>query len=163
LEQPDDIALTDDIQALTYGELNRRSNRLAHHLRSLGVRSGALVGLCLPRSLDMVVGTLGILKAGAAYVPMDPAYPADRAAFMLDDAQAPVLLTSRSIAQRLPTTKHEIVGINALQIAAESDFLPLVEKTPCDLAYVIYTSGATSRPKGVEITHGGLTNLVSWH
>jgi len=163
LKEPDDVALTDEFQALTYGELNRRANRLAHYLRSLGVRADALVGLCLPRSLEMVVGALGILKAGAAYVPMDPAYPADRLAFMLDDAQAPVLITSPSFAQRLPTAKREIVNINAPQIATEPDYLPLLEKTPGDLAYVIYTSGSTGRPKGVEITHGSLTNLMSWH
>jgi non-ribosomal peptide synthetase component F len=94
---------------------------------------------------------------------MDPAYPADRLAFMLDDAQAPVLITSPSFAQRMPTAKREIVNINAPQIATEPDDLPLFEKAPGDLAYVIYTSGSTGRPKGVEITHGSLTNLVSWH
>jgi amino acid adenylation domain-containing protein len=163
LKRPDNIALTDEFQALTYGELNRRSNRLAHHLRSLGVCTDALVGLCLPRSLDMVVGALAILKSGAAYVPMDPAFPADRLAFMLDDAQAHVLITSSSVAQRLPTAKREVVNINAPRIAAEPDQLPYVEIAPRDLAYVAYTSGSTGKPKGVEITHGSLTNLVSWH
>ena len=163
LKTPDGIALTDGPQALTYAELNRRSNRVANHLCSLGVRSDDLVGLCLPRSLDMAVGTLGILKAGAAYVPMDPANPADRLAFMLDDAQAPVLITSQSVAQRLPAAKCEIVTVDAPEIAREPDDPPLVEKAPGDLAYVIYTSGSTGRPKGVEITHGSLTNLVSWH
>ncbi|MGH6848119.1 MAG: non-ribosomal peptide synthetase [Methylocella sp.] len=163
LKEPDHIALTDEFQALTYGELNRRSNRLAHHLRSLGACADTLVGLCLPRSLDMIVGALGILKSGAAYVPMDPAYPADRLAFVLDDAQASVLIASPAIAQRLPTARREVVNINAPPIAAEPDHLPLLEKAPRDLAYVAYTSGSTGRPKGVEITHGSLTNLVSWH
>ncbi|MGQ0444319.1 MAG: non-ribosomal peptide synthetase [Beijerinckiaceae bacterium] len=157
------MALTDEFRALTYGELNRRSNRVAHHLRSLGVCTDALVGLCLPRSLEMVVGALAILKSGAAYVPMDPAFPADRLAFMLDDAQARVLITSPSVARRLPTAKREVVDINAPRIAAEPDHLPRVEIAPRDLAYVAYTSGSTGKPKGVEITHGSLTNLVSWH
>lgn len=163
LKEPDDIALTHGFQALTYGELNRRSNRLANHLRSLGVRVESRVGLCLPRSLEMAVGALGILKAGAAYVPMDPANPADRLAFMLDDAQAPVLITSPSIAQRLPPARREIVNINAAQITAEPDCPPVFEKAPGDLAYIIYTSGSTGRPKGVEITHASLANLISWH
>jgi amino acid adenylation domain-containing protein len=163
LKRPDNIALTDEFQALTYGELNRRSNRLAHYLRSLGVGKDALVGLCLPRSLDMVVGALGILKSGAAYVPMDPAFPADRLAFILDDAQAHVLITGSSVAQRLPTTRREVVNVNAPQIAAEPDHLPYLEKAPRNLAYVAYTSGSTGKPKGVEITHGSLTNLISWH
>ncbi|MGH6838196.1 MAG: AMP-binding protein [Methylocella sp.] len=103
------------------------------------------------------------MKSGAAYVPMDPAFPADRVAFMLDDAQAHVLITSSSVAQRLPTAKREVVNVNALRIAAEPDHLPYVEKARRDLAYVAYTSGSTGKPKGVEITHGSLTNLVSWH
>lgn len=163
LKAPNGLALTDKTQALSYSELNRRSNRLANHLRSLGVCADAVVGLCLPRSLDMVVGALGILKAGAAYLPLDPDYPAARLAFSLDDAQAPVLITSPSVAQRLPAAKRKIVDVNAPQIAVEPDDLPLFEKAPGDLAYVIYTSGSTGKPKGVEITHGSLTNLVSWH
>jgi amino acid adenylation domain-containing protein len=162
-ESPGTLALTAETKALTYRELDHRANRLAHHLRSLGVGPDVLVGLCLPRSLDMVAGALGILKAGGAYVPMDPAYPAERLAFMLDDAQAPVLLSSLPLARRLPAGKRELVYIDAPQIAEQAaDSLP-VEIGPGDLAYVIYTSGSTGKPKGVEITHGGLANLVFWH
>lgn len=163
MKEPDGIALTDGPQALTYSELNGRSNRLANYLHSLGVSTGDLVGLCLPRCLDMAVGALGILKAGAAYVPMDPANPADRLAFMLDDARAPVLITTPSVVGRLPASKREIVLIDSPEIAGESDHPPLVERAPGDLAYVIYTSGSTGKPKGVEITHASLANLVSWH
>ncbi|PYV86437.1 MAG: hypothetical protein DMG05_19735 [Acidobacteria bacterium] len=129
----------------------------------MGVGRDVLVGLCLPRSADMVVGALAILKAGGAYVPMDPAYPPDRLAFMLDDSQAPVLVTNPGLAQRLPAAKREVVNIGAPQIAQEPDHRTDVEIRADDLAYVIYTSGSTGTPKGVEITHGGLANLVSWH
>jgi amino acid adenylation domain-containing protein len=111
----------------------------------------------------MVVGALGILKAGGAYVPMDLAYPPDRLAFMLDDAQAPVLVTNPSIADRLPKAGWELANICAPEISEEPDYPPRVEIMPEDLAYVIYTSGSTGKPKGVEITHAGLANLVSWH
>jgi amino acid adenylation domain-containing protein len=157
------IALTAGGEALTYGDLESRANRVASCLRSLGVGADVPVGLCLPRSLDMVVGALGILKAGGAYLPMDPAYPPERLAFMLDDAEAPVLVSSPGLAQRLPTAERELVDINAPQIAKRPAIQPAVDITPGDLAYVIYTSGSTGKPKGVEITHGSLANLVFWH
>lgn len=160
---PTALALTAGSDTLTYGELDSRANRLANHLRSLGVGADVLVGLCLPRSLDMVVGALGILKAGGAYVPMDPAYPSERLAFMLDDAQAPVLITSPSLAQELPAATRTPVDLNAPEILAQPADAPPVSASPDDLAYVIYTSGSTGRPKGVEIAHRSLTNLVSWH
>lgn len=148
---------------LSYGELDCRANRVAHYLRSLGIGPDVLVGLCMPRSVDMVVGALGIVKAGGAYVPMDPAYPTDRLAFMLNDAQAPVLLTNTCIARRLPEGRWHIVDIGTPKIAGQPQEPPAVEIRPSDLAYVIYTSGSTGTPKGVEITHGSLSNLVSWH
>jgi amino acid adenylation domain-containing protein len=162
-ERPGALAVTAEATALTYGMLDCRANRLANHLRSLGVGPDVLVGLCLPRSLDMVVGALGILKAGAAYVPMDPAYPAGRLGFMLEDAQAPVLISSPDLARRLPPGKRELVYLDAPGIAGESATSPSVEIAASDLAYVIYTSGSTGQPKGVEVTHGALANLVSWH
>src|SRR5882724_5881494 len=162
-ESPGGLALTAEASALTYRDLDCRASRLANYLRSLGVCRDVLVGLCLPRSLDMVVGALGILKAGGAYVPMDPAYPPDRLAFMLEDAQAPVLISSPDLAQRLPAAKRQLVYLDAPQIARETADSPSVEIATGDLAYVIYTSGSTGQPKGVEVTHGGLANLVSWH
>jgi amino acid adenylation domain-containing protein len=161
--RPDEVAVTAGPRSLTYHELDCQANRLARRLRSLGVGADVLVGLCLPRSLDLVIGALGILKAGGAYVPMDPAYPNERLAYMLDDANAPVLVTSSSIAHRLPEAKRDVVNIDGPEVAAGPDHLPRVDVMPHDLAYVIYTSGSTGKPKGVEITHQGLTNLVTWH
>ena len=160
---PDAVAVKSTAGTLTYRELESRATRLAAHLRSLGVGSDVLVGLCLPRCPGMVVGMLGILKAGGAYVPMDPAYPADRLAFMLEDAQAPVLVSNRSLVERLPALRSELVDIADPQLAEARRSPPLHVPTPGDLAYVIYTSGSTGQPKGVEISHGGLTNLVFWH
>jgi amino acid adenylation domain-containing protein len=111
----------------------------------------------------MVVAALGVLKAGGAYIPMDPAYPSDRLAFMLEDAQAPVLISNRRLAQRLAPGQRELVDVEDSRIAAQQpDFTPN-DVAPTDLAYVVYTSGSTGKPKGVEVTHGNLANLVSWH
>lgn len=161
--EPGALALTAEGKTLDYGELDRRANRLANQLRSVGVTRDVLVGLCLPRSLDMVVGALGVLKAGGAFVPMDPAYPTDRLAFMLDDAPAPVLVTDQHLAHRLRAAKRELVYIDGPQLAGQPADSPPIEIGPGDLAYVIYTSGSTGRPKGVEITHGSLANLIAWH
>jgi amino acid adenylation domain-containing protein len=160
---PDAVALTSGSRVLTYQELDSQANRVANYLRSLGAGPDVLVGLCLPRSVEMVIAALGILKSGAAYLPMDPAYPPERLAFMLQDAQAPALITNSCLAARLPATDCTIVDIGASEIDAQPEYAPRVEILPGDLAYVIYTSGSTGKPKGVEITHGALANLVSWH
>jgi len=160
---PDAVALTSRCHVLTYQELDSQANRMAHHLRSLGVGPDVLVGLCLPRSPELAVAALGILKAGGAYVPMDPAYPPDRLAFMLNDAQAPVLITNPCLAGRLPATGCTVLDIRDEEISAQPDYPPRIETVPDDLAYLIYTSGSTGQPKGVEITHGSLSNLVLWH
>jgi len=160
---PGAVALQAEEEILTYGELDRQSNRLAHHLRSFGVGPNTLVGLCLPRSVDIMIGALAILKAGGAFVPMDPAYPADRLAFMLEDAHAPVLITNEVLARRLPTAKCSVVYAGDPAVADYPDRAPRVDIVPSDLAYVIYTSGSTGAPKGVEITHASLSNLVGWH
>jgi amino acid adenylation domain-containing protein len=162
---PDAIALVVEEQMLSYYDLNRRANQLAHHLNTLGVGPNVLVGLCVERSLDMVVGLLGILKAGGAYVPLDPGYPADRLAFMIHDTQAPVLVTQHHLISRLPTEDSQLVRMDsdAAKLAQYPDTNPAVPASVEDLAYVIYTSGSTGRPKGVQITHDGLLNLVFWH
>src|SRR5215472_2429357 len=162
-ETPEAVAVTAGDQILTYRELNKRADRLASYLRSLGVRADVVVGLCLPRCLDMVVGALGILKAGGAYLPMDPDWPSDRRAFVLEDAKLRVLITDASLARQIPRGRQVIVNPSASEITAQSEGLPPVEIRPDDLAYVIYTSGSTGQPKGVEIPHGGLVNLVTWH
>ena len=162
-ETPEAVAVTAGDQILSYGELDKRAERLALYLRSLGVRADVVVGLCLPRCLDMVVGALGILKAGGAYVPIDPAWPPDRRAFVLEDAQLRVLITNASLATQIPRGRQVIVDLSAKETTVEPEGLPLVEIRPDDLAYVIYTSGSTGQPRGVEIPHRGLVNLVSWH
>ena len=162
---PDAVALVVGDQVLSYRELNQRANRLAHYLRSLGVGPDVLVALCLERSVDMVVGLLGILKAGGAYVPLDPAYPVERLNFMLEDSRSRVLVTHQYLAERLPSSKTQIICLDAdaftLAQQSSDDLVPLA--TADNLAYVIYTSGSTGRPKGALITHDGLLNLVFWH
>ena len=160
---------------MTYTELNGRANQLAHYLISLGVggengaTSNSLVGLCLDRSLTSVVSALGVLKAGGAYLPLDPAYPLERLAFMLEDAQPRVLITTTKIAQQLPAGAWKVIAIDraidetAPAIDSQPTSSPNVAITSEQLAYVIYTSGSTGRPKGVEITHASLMNLVTWH
>ncbi|HEU4587216.1 MAG TPA: non-ribosomal peptide synthetase [Gemmatimonadales bacterium] len=162
-QRPGAPAVVTDSEALTYRELDDRANGLALRLRSLGVGRDVLVGLCLPRSPEMVAAALGILQAGGAYLPMDPAYPADRLAFMLDDAKAPVLVTNSDLARQLPVGQRALVDIDAQELAGPATASPSIDVSPADLAYVIYTSGSTGTPKGVELTHGGLANLVAWH
>ncbi len=162
---PEAVALSAGEQTLSYRELNRRSNQLAQYLQTLGVGPGVLVGLCIERSLDMVIGLLGILKAGGAYVPLDPTYPAERLAFMLEDAQTPVLVTQQSFATRFAAPGIQIVCLDTgtEKLARQSTFEPTSTVNATDLAYVIYTSGSTGQPKGVQITHASLLNLVFWH
>jgi len=165
LATPDAVALVVEEQMLSYYELNRSANQLAHHLQTLGVGPNVMVGLCVERSLDMVVGLLGILRAGGAYVPLDPSYPADRLAFMIRDTQAPVLVTQNHLTSRLPTEDTQLICLDsdAAILAQQPHTNPTVTASVEDLAYVIYTSGSTGRPKGVQITHNGLLNLVFWH
>lgn len=162
---PDAVALVAGDQELSYEELNRRANQLAHYLQTFGVGPNVLVGLCVERSLDMVVGLLGILKAGGAYVPLDPSYPTERLTFMLVDAHAPVLVTQHSLAARLATQGTQVVCLDAdaAMLTRQSVVDPLSKITIDDLAYVIYTSGSTGQPKGVQIIHDGLLNLIFWH
>ena len=160
---PDAPAVVYEDRELTYRELNARANQLAHHLRSLGVRTNDLVGICADRSLDMVVGLLGILKAGAAYVPFDLAYPRDRLAFMLNDCQVPVLLTQQALASGLPPHQAQVLCLDKDWdlIARQSQENPPSEATPANLAYVIYTSGSTGQPKGTLVSHHNVTRLFA--
>ena len=164
-ETPDATALVMGTSVLSYKELNARTNQLAHYLQALGVRPNVFVGLCVDRSLDMVVGLLGILKAGGAYVPLDTTYPADRITFMLADAQVPVLITQQQIASHLHTQGTQVLCLDAdaVMLAEQSASNPDSSVTVDDLVYVIYTSGSTGHPKGVQITHRNLLNLVYWH
>jgi len=158
---PDAIAVVFDDKQLTYRELDAKSNQLARHLRKLGVTTDTLVGVCVERSLEMVIGLLGILKSGGAYVPLDPRYPKDRIEYVLKDATAPVLLTQTSLAGDMPASAKTIrLDADWAAIAAES-YAKLESTTKgADLAYAIYTSGSTGLPKGVEIPHEALINFL---
>ncbi|MFZ0751733.1 MAG: amino acid adenylation domain-containing protein, partial [Pyrinomonadaceae bacterium] len=161
---PDAVALVYEGEQLSYQELNGRANQLAHHLCEIGVGVDARVGVCVGRSFEMVVAVLGVLKAGAAYVPLDPAYPEERLALMLDDSQVEVLLTQQHLASRFPAHRLRVVCLDFdwEAISRQRDQLPAPVATADNLAYVIYTSGSTGRPKGVAMPHGPLVNLVQW-
>jgi len=150
-------------QQLTYRELNCCANQLAHHLRSLGVGPEVLVGICVERSLEMVIGLLGVLKAGGGYVPLDPAYPQERLAFMLEDAAVPVLLTQQQLVATLPEHRAKVICLDSdwQSIAQESSTNLVSGATTANLAYVIYTSGSTGKPKGVQIPHRAVVNFLN--
>lgn len=159
---PDAIAIVFEDQQLTYQELDQRANQLAHYLQLFGVGPEVLVGLCLDRSITMIIGLLGILKAGGAYVPLDSAYPKERLAFILHDAQMLVLLTQQSLLERLSEVKDtQVLCVDTAweQITQQSRAYPASAVGPRNLAYVIYTSGSTGTPKGVQIEHRGLCNI----
>ncbi|MFN6563899.1 MAG: non-ribosomal peptide synthase/polyketide synthase [Nostoc sp. ChiSLP01] len=162
---PDAVAVVFENEQLTYQQLNYRANSLAHYLKSLGVKADELVGICVERSLEMVVGLLGILKAGGAYVPLDPEYPQERLQFMLEDAQVKVLLTQRSLLDRLPQhqANQVLLDTDSGVISQYSPENPIAATKVSNLAYVIYTSGSTGQPKGVLVAHHALLNLVFWH
>ncbi|MTJ10024.1 MULTISPECIES: non-ribosomal peptide synthetase [unclassified Anabaena] len=163
-QTPDNIAVIYENQKLTYQELNNSANQLAHYLQSLGVGTETLIGICIERSPLMVIAVLGILKVGAAYVPIDPNYPPERKAFILADTQMPLLLTQASLAADLQTN-------NITTICLDNDWYiinqqpqnnPIHNTNSHNLAYVIYTSGSTGKPKGTLISHSGLVNYLHW-
>jgi len=162
---PGATALFSATDAIAYGDLERQSNQLAHYLRSLGVGPDVLVALCLERSSAMVVAELAILKAGGAYLPLDPSYPAERLAYMLENSGVRILITRDSIASMLPRGDRQIIALDksAAAIARYPGTAPEPINAVGDLAYVIYTSGSDGRPKGVEITRDSLLNLIRWH
>lgn len=161
---PEATAVRYGDERLTYGELNRRANQLARYLQGLGVGLEDLVGIYVERSLEMAVGVLGVLKAGAAFLPLDPGCPAERLAFMLDDAHVRLLLTQQRLEERLAECSAERVRLDTdwARIARERDDDVHTDVGPSNLAYVIYTSGSTGRPKGVQIEHRGVCNLAAW-
>lgn len=165
--QPEAIAVVHGKALLTYKELNQRADRLACLLQSMGVGPDVVVGIHLKRSLAMVVAALAVMKAGGAYLPLDPSYPTERLTFMLNNAQAPVLVTAKCLCNALQARPKKLVVLDPGgriegDVTLGSSSL-LVKVRPLHLAYVIYTSGSTGKPKGVEITHRALSNLVSWH
>jgi amino acid adenylation domain-containing protein len=166
---PDAIALVFENDCISYSELNRRSNQLAHHLLSLGVRADALVAICAERSLEMVVALLGVIKAGGAYVPLDPSYPPDRLGYMLEDSAPAALLIQSHLAGAFANEKYagQIVDLTGATPPWRAQ--PETNPNAADsgvhsgsLAYVIYTSGSTGKPKGVMIEHRSLVNRLVW-
>lgn len=161
---PAAIAVVCADESVSYHALNERANRLAHWLRGQGAGPDVLVGMFAERSIAMVVGLLGILKAGAAYVALDPDFPSERTAFMLDDSQAPVLLTQQRLVPRLPAHVAKVLCLDADEdiTALQPTTNPPNANGPDDLAYVVYTSGSTGRPKGTMNTHRGICNRLLW-
>jgi amino acid adenylation domain-containing protein len=161
---PEATALIFGEQHLTYRELNNRANRVAHYLQNLGVKPETLVGICVARSVEMIVGILGILKAGGAYIPLDPNYPAERLALMLEDSQVSVLLTQENLIPTLESQHAEFVCLDTdwAQIASQSKENPVSKAETNNLAYVIYTSGSTGKPKGVAIEHRSASAFLHW-
>jgi amino acid adenylation domain-containing protein len=161
---PNAPAVVANGEVLTYAELDRRANQLANRLIALGVKPETIVARCLDRSPESVMCTLAVLKAGGAYLPLDPKYPTERLAFMLNDAQPRVLITGKDFSEEFPQGSWSVVDIDLDQeIEQGSVEAPSNNVKKDQLAYVIYTSGSTGQPKGVEITHGSLMNLVMWH
>ncbi|HEY9801061.1 MAG TPA: amino acid adenylation domain-containing protein [Leptolyngbyaceae cyanobacterium] len=162
---PNAVAVVFEKEQLTYQELNNHANQLAHSLQIQGVKPEVLVGICLERSCELLVGILGVLKAGGAYLPLDPAYPQERLAYMLEDAQVSVIITQEKLVNNLPIHNCQIICINSdwKEITHQSRENPLNQVTPNNLAYVIYTSGSTGKSKGVMIEHHSLVNAyLAW-
>ncbi len=165
LETLNRVAVKFENNSLAFGELNERANQLAHYLRGEGVSADTLVGICVERSLEMVIGLLGIMKAGGAYVPIDPTYPADRLAFMITDADTPLLLTQDKLVAQLPTHGAKVLRLDAdwekvAEFSTENPAIP--DLTPDHLAYTIYTSGSTGKPKGAMNSHRAIVNRLLW-
>ncbi|MFN6462896.1 MAG: non-ribosomal peptide synthetase [Nostoc sp. DedVER02] len=162
---PNNIAVVFDEQKLTYQQLNQKANQLAHYLiQNHQIQPNTLIGICVERSLETIIGLLAILKAGAAYVPIDPSYPQERIHLMLEDSDAAVLLTTKSIRKQLPLEKFnnycQLLFLDEQTWTQQPTDNPQINSSPDDLAYVIYTSGSTGRPKGVAICHSSLTNFL---
>jgi amino acid adenylation domain-containing protein len=160
---PDAVAVVWNDQRLSYAELNRRANQLAHHLQAQGVGPDTLVGMCMERSLELVVSILAIVKAGGAYVPLDPAAPKDRLQFIVEDARLPLLLSQQHLLERLPESAAALICVDRdwTTIGAAPTDNPAAPTDPDQLAYIIYTSGSTGKPKGVQVTHRNVVRLFS--
>ncbi|KPA90309.1 amino acid adenylation enzyme/thioester reductase family protein, partial [Pseudomonas asplenii] len=161
-ERPDAVALVHQDESLTYGELNARANQVAHRLLALGVRPDDRVAICVERGPAMIIGLLGILKSGAGYVPLDPAYPRERLAYTLGDSEPVALLSQQSVQEALPPVQVPVINLDDLDLRDESVRNPQVPGlTPASLAYVIYTSGSTGLPKGVMVEHRNVARLFT--
>ncbi|WP_239154795.1 condensation domain-containing protein, partial [Streptomyces sp. SID14446] len=157
---PDAIAITHGDAQWTFAQVNAHANQLAHHLRETGITPDTLIAVCLDRSPELIATLLGIMKAGAAFVPLDPDYPTDRITYMVDDAQAPLIITSTEHTDRLPAETPRLLVDTEWPQGPTTNPAPLA--SPDDLAYIIYTSGSTGRPKGVALEHRGVVNYLHW-
>jgi amino acid adenylation domain-containing protein len=164
-QTPDAIAVVFADEQLSYRELNRRANQLAHYLIEKGAEPDALIGLCLDRSLDMAIAVLAVLKTGAAYVPLDPAYPGERLSYMLGDARPRVLVTQSWLRELLSGQGAQVICLDTEwpEVASRGDGNPTAGVDADNLTYVIYTSGSTGNPKGIALPHRCLSNLIEWH
>jgi amino acid adenylation domain-containing protein/non-ribosomal peptide synthase protein (TIGR01720 family) len=160
---PDNIALVYENQQFTYQQLNSQANQLAHYLQNLGVKPDDLVGICLERSSELIISLLAIIKAGAAYLPLDPDYPLERLSYMIDHSQVKVILTKEYLTSLTVDSSTKIIYLDHLEntVSVQSQDNPVSEVKPENLAYVIYTSGSTGKPKGIQIQHQGLVNLLT--
>ncbi|MEM8810663.1 MAG: amino acid adenylation domain-containing protein, partial [Cyanobacteria bacterium P01_G01_bin.38] len=163
-QTPTAIAVKDTEQFVTYHALNCRANRLAHFLQSQGVKHDSLVGVCVNRSIDLIVAVLAVLKAGGGYLPLDPAYPCDRLAYMMQQAETSLVITQSQVQAQLPLQGQQVVCLDTqwAEIAEYSPENPKSTATKDSLGYVIYTSGSTGNPKGVALPHASLVNLIRW-
>ncbi len=159
-KSPNAVAVVYGTSQLTYDQLNRRANQLARAIKARGAQRDGLVALCLPRSLDLIVATLAILKAGCGYVPLDASFPRERLELMIGDTQSKVTVTAESVGLSISGTTTLLVDADAAAIAAESDANLDERSSPSSLAYVMYTSGSTGRPKGVMVEHKAIVRLV---
>jgi amino acid adenylation domain-containing protein/non-ribosomal peptide synthase protein (TIGR01720 family) len=164
IQQGEALAIIGQDRAWTYRELNQQANQLAHYLQSRGISSGDFVGVCMERSPEMIIGMLAIMKIGAVYVPIDPAYPSERQAYLISDAQLPLVLTQSALAEHLPDLCPFIcLDRQQEELRQFPKTNPQEDVSVHQLAYMIYTSGSTGQPKGVMIRHDSLLNLVHWH
>jgi amino acid adenylation domain-containing protein len=158
-KNPNSIAVVFGHQNITYGKLNQRANQLANYLISQGVKADMLVGICIERSIDLIVGLLAVLKAGGAYLPIDLSYPQERLEFMMDDANASIMLTQKSLTDRIPHSKAKNVYLDDFDYSSQNSVNPVIRLESENLAYVIYTSGSTGKPNGVMVTHYNVARL----
>lgn len=157
---PDAIAIENDNGAISFNELNRAANRCAHALLEKGIGRGDLIGISLSRDFNLLVAILGVLKTGAGYVPLDPAFPQERLDFMIDSARPKILVTEKSLAARFSRGEEKVLIASILNASLRDRPLPEIEHQLNDTIYVIYTSGSTGKPKGVQLTHGSVTNFL---
>jgi amino acid adenylation domain-containing protein len=162
---PNAVALLSGDRRVTYGEMNARANQLAHYLRSLGIGPDVPVAICIERSVDLPIAALAVLKAGGAYLPLDPTYPSRRLSMLLEDSGTPLVITQSSVAGSVPQGKWKTILLDQVGVdnTSNSAAPPAANTKPENLAYIIFTSGSTGRPKAVQISHGSLLNLVNWH